>query len=189
MASVTLRERLRQVDAGSPAEMDALAKSVTEEARQETREAVKFWLSGGPELSQKAMSLLGRLDDLAIVPLAETSGLHDVRQDAWLLRTIGEVETELRSRVVARVARMLDDPRRIPLRSYPRPSPEKAPMRRICDEAFLLMRRLMDPSEGQEQYERYAGSFLGMPERERDQQIRKAKEARVWKHMLEEAEE
>lgn len=178
--------RLTRTDVTKESEISGLAKDVENSARQPVREAVELWKKGD-EIGVKAMELLSRLDELAIVPLLELSETFPPAQQVWALRTVAANAMLFRSRVAQAIDRLLDDRRPVPLPPSRRPVEEPPPPRRICDEAYLAMRRMLNPSEDRERYILNSDVFRHLPENERDEEIQKARSGGIWAEWIDEA--
>ena len=92
----------------------------------------------------------GELDELPIVPLLAAEGEFPPERQMWRMQSIVVRERELRERIEAELQRMLDDKRPV---SIPvtggREEERRPPPRRVCDEAYMQLRLLVnaDPDE------------------------------------------
>ena len=185
MPAERLSEVLNRIDARRTSDLDALAARLLEESRSQAREAVRIWRSPDKAMSDRAQVVLSELSEVSLVPLLETAGTNTPAQDVWLLQHLGMVEIDLRKKVAARVNKLLDDRRPLPPAAARGARPEGGgTMRRVCDEAFGLMRRYSNPSESTEQYHLALDQFLSLPEKERDATIQKARRSRLWQQWL-----
>lgn len=178
--------RLNAIDPTQEAQISGLAKEVENSARQPVREAVEVWKLGG-DRGAKAIELLSRLDELSIVPLLEAPGPLPPEQQVWALRTVTANLILFHNRAAQMVEGLLDDRRPVPMPPSRRPIEEPPPPRRICDEAYLAMRRLLNPAENREQYTLNADAFRHLTEAERDAEIQKARGMGVWTEWIGEA--
>ena len=61
---------------------------------------------------------------------------------------------------------------------------EEAPAaRRVCDEAYLQLRRLLNPRESVERYHLNASAFLQLSTEEKENEIRKARKSRMFSEL------
>jgi len=165
----------------------ALAREVVDDARAPVRAAVEQWVTN-PAQAAKARTVLGELEELAFVPLTERGDPADPRQRVWLLRTAGRSHSEFRAKLVAMITRMLEDRRR----PAPRPSSETKPeestapsaIPRVCDEAYLAHRQLLNFAESTEDYAATENAFLALPEAKRDEEIQRLKQSRTWRNLV-----
>ena len=183
MTGDELTGALRRLDSHDRAGIDRLASAVMEQVRSPLRSVVELALSSDKDLSGKARSLLSEVDDLAIVPLLDTAEPDDPFLRVWQMNTLMSAHLELRDKVVVKLDLMLADKTSIPWRTIepfeglPKPS-------RVCDEAYLVMRRLLNAREEKMQFLRESEAFLSLSDKEKDAEILKAKKSRVWTNLL-----
>jgi hypothetical protein len=153
--------------------LNALARQMLDDARDSVRATVELWATN-PAQSQKAQTILTALEELAFVPLTERGDPADARQRVWLLRTADHSHLEFN--------RMLDDRRR------PAPRPMSGPkleeggaIPRVCDEAYLAHRRLLNFAETSDQFASSENAFLAMPEAKRDEEIKHLRQSNTWR--------
>ena len=160
----------------------ALAKQIMDDARESVRAAVEIWAGANPEMEQKAAAVLSALDELAFVPMTERGDPADPRHRAWFLRITGNSHMGLRAKVIALINRMLEDRRRPPARPVAGPPMEEnPPIPRVCDEAYLVHRQLLNFAESREQYYINARAFLALPDDQKDEEIQNLKKTNTWK--------
>lgn len=174
-------ERFSRLSASDSVGLTALARQVTDDAREPLRTAVDVWTRGDPGQAQKAASILAEVDELAFVPLTERGDPTDAAHRVWLLRMAGMSQMDLRAKFIALINRMLDDRRLPPAKPIPGPPREEnPPMPRVCDEAYLAHRQLLNFAESREQYYLNAREFLALPEAQRDEEIRNLRRTNTW---------
>jgi len=163
----------------------ALAKQVMDDAREAARAAVEAWLTANnPGQEQKAASILSALEELAFVPLTEKGDPPDPQRRVWFLRMAGSSYLEPRAKIIAAINRMLDDKRKPPTRPGAGPPlEENPPIPRVCDEAYLAHRQLLNFAESREQYYQNAHAFLALPEDQKDAEIQNLKKSNTWKRL------
>ena len=181
-------EQLKKLEAHQQAEMDALSEKVAKEMRAPVRSAMTAWLDADPKLSANATAFLSNLEELAIVPLLDAPDTAPTAKRVWMMRTVAAAELELREKVVARIEKMLDDKTPVPLPKPIGPVEEKPLPRRVCDEAYMQLRMLLNTTEERGTYFLNCNGFLNLTEQERDDEIRKAKQSRMWTKFVEEFE-
>lgn len=98
---------------------------------------------------------------------------------SWSLTQQVEIELHLRGQLVHRLIEALGDKREV---MQPRTIPQEIPPPplRVCDEAYLGLRRLLHPEEDQVGFSVDADGYLAMPFDVRDQAIAKALAAKTW---------
>lgn len=181
-----LTQELREIEHKDRAELDSLARAVEEKTREMVREAVKIWLGAGPETKRARMValLLAELQDLSIVPLIEVKNPPTNLQRVWRMNQVVEAQLELRKDIVAMLDRMLDDKTIINYPADEGPIEEEPPDERICDAAYIQMRRLIYFGESPEEYQLNTSLFLDLEFEERDQEINKYRESETWTQLF-----
>ena len=161
--------------------LNALARQMLDDARDSVRAAVELWATNSAQ-AQKAQTILTALEELAFVPLTERGDPADARQRVWLLRTADHSHMEFRAKLIAMINRMLDDRRRPAPRPMPGPKLEEGgTIPRVCDEAYLAHRRLLNFAETPDQFTASENAFLGMPEAKRDEEIKHLRQSNTWR--------
>jgi len=184
-SEIPLVERLRRIELGNDPEMEALAQAVRSDASARVREVIAVWRGPDRELAAKAKLLLGRINELALPLLLEVAGTNPPADDAWLLRTSAAAAEALHQKVAVRLNQLLQDKRAIPpAEVHGLKEEETPPPRRICDEAYLLARRLLNPNESVQAYNDHANQFLNLPVKEKSAQILSTRRSRSWRKWL-----
>jgi len=179
MTSEEVVAALRSADASQDDVLDKLSRKLTEQAREPVRAVVELASEGDPKTFSKAAQVLSGIGDLAVVPLLEGPDPKAVPVKLWTIRTALTAHLEERHKIVARLDAMLADKTVIhwstvgPTERAPQPS-------RVCDEAYLLMRKLLNVGEGRTASVNERSAFLGLSDQAKDAEIAKAKHSRVW---------
>lgn len=160
--------RLRPIDFGGA---ETLARDLALEAREPFSAFPKLLKTGDATVTRKVDAVLGRLGELAIMPrITAAEGLEGDARMRLLLEAYRGFR-ELEERVTERLRAALLDRAAIPPGPDYGPVEVKVPTRRVCDEAYLLLRRLGNPDEPEEDYRRAALRFARLEEIERDRLI------------------
>ncbi len=168
--------RLRRLDAeGSPDEALALAAAILADAWKGARAAVEVWRGPEAKAAHNALVVLSQLGELAVAPLIEASSPRTGRERIWLLRTIAEAGIGLRAKIIARVEAALDDRELVHPPKPVGPCEEPPRPHRVCDEAYVQLRRLVGPAESEEDAVIQAWLFLKLDEAAKDAEIAKAR--------------
>jgi len=133
--------------------------------------------------SRKAAGVLLQLGPVAFDDLAKSVKKDDPSQAVWDAQVLGDMVLESRTQLVAVLDGMMDDTRDHPMPDYPGLE-EKHPPRRVCDEAYLLERRLLNTVEPEDLGYSNGRAFLALPIAQRDAEIANAKRARVFTNFL-----
>jgi hypothetical protein len=180
MTREKLLEQLRALD---QAKVDALGPSLATTARAAPRSAVELYLGADEDAADKAQRLLIGLDDLAIVPLVEAANPPSAQQRLWMVARSVAAELALRQKVIGKLDKLLDDKSPLPVQTRG-PTEQKPPERRVCDQAYLLMRQIVHFGESPEDASVQAQLFLNAPPDFRDEQIRKARASATWNRAI-----
>jgi hypothetical protein len=166
-------------DAGDDnSRIEALANSLRASSSATPKAAIELLLGPDEMAASRARLLLVFLGDLAILPLLDAKPSLP-QQRAALIEQAVDAEVALRRKVIARIDALLDDRTPIPV---PRsgPAEQKPPPRRVCDEAYLLMRQMVHFGEPAVDADVQAKIFLNAPDDMKDPIIKKARASGVW---------
>lgn len=168
-----------------PPDDDAFVEAQVNEALLSGRVAVRMWARGNPELAFNSLSYLSNIRELAITPVLEGPLRDDPTAAVRALHLVTDAELQLRQRVLKHVDGLLDDKRQIPPRPFIGPSPESPYLpRRVCDEAYVAMRRLIYFGEPEINRQIEADQFFAVSERKRDEAIAFARQSGSWRRAV-----
>lgn len=159
-----------------------LGEALRERQRSPVRAAVRLWTGPDPALSDRAMAFLLTLEDLAIAPLLEARP-PTANDRVWALTMAVDAESALRRRLIAAIDVALDDKTPVVVAVH-HPVEEVPPPRRVCDEAFLLMRSVVQLGEDLIDSQAEGGMFLALTDAEKDAVIARARASSVWRCVL-----
>ncbi len=169
MTAEEFSKRLSESEPDSP-QAAALARDLVDEARYPALFVVQHYLSSTEESDQlKAKNFLAGLRELALQPLSETENIGNIDTQLWVMRTLIAESVALRNRVAVVLKDLLPNfdvatPPPVNL------SPSNPPDTRVCDLAFVLLRRVLHlPPEP---------AFLEMPSTERTRRIEEFQKSR-----------
>jgi hypothetical protein len=185
MAETNVTRSLAALGPNDDKGFTALARSIAAKSDGDVRELISV-LHGKDEIeARKAAAVLLELRLLAFAALADSVKKDDPSQAVWDAQVLGDILLDSRGRLVAVLDSMLDDRRDHPMPEF-KGLEEKHPPRRVCDEAYLLERRLLFSNEAEDQAYANARAFLALPPAERDKEIAKARATRTFKNFAEE---
>jgi hypothetical protein len=169
-------------------ETENVAAKLLAEARQDPRAVVEFCLSSNQALASAAQNLLLNLEETIIVPAIEAKPVK--RDDGvWLAQVAVEAELGLRKRLAAHLKSLLDDKTLLPPRQKGRHVEQSEPPVRVCDQAYLELRRILNLGESRRSQILEAGRYLELTFDERDPHIQRLKRTQQWSNLLEEGEQ
>ena len=175
MKQAELKAALEDPAMKEPDAMKKLVDGTLLEGRKTGQEAVALWHAGYDATAARAQELLGQIEELALDALLGAPDSIDVTKLVWLMRTLTDIEVEVRKRVILKLMPLLD--RKLPVPPLPvvEEIEEPVPEVRVCDEAYMLLRRLVQTAESAESYYLNIRTFGNLPESERDTEIQKAR--------------
>lgn len=188
MTPEALRAALDQLDSRRAVDEVRFGEDRLREVAELPRAAVALAGDADPARAAKARSLVARLGEFAAGALLEVERSAGPQDDVWRLATATAGVVELRGRVAARLAQALDDRRPVPLVPDVFPSEEKPAPRRVCDEAYLLLRELSSVGESRGALVLKARAFLRRPDPDRDAEIARARSGLPFTRLFEDAD-
>jgi hypothetical protein len=165
------------------AQIDAFGTLLAQQARSDADSAVSLFLNADPDLAEQAQILLPSLEETAVVALVAKSGLTSATQRVWMLKQAVKAELALRRKVMARLDTLLDDREVLPQRLVG-PIEQMPPERRVCDQAYLLMRKLVHWGELLLDASVEENQFLNLPDDLKDARIIEARTSGIWNRAL-----
>lgn len=188
---MTREELLEQMAPHNADEMHDLTPTFVEAARGMPRATVEIYLGADDSASIKASSLLMGLEELAIVPIVETETPQSIDNRVWLAGVAVNAEVALRAKLTTHLEKLLDDKSLLSSKSQGSPVEGGGYLRRkrICDEAYLLMRRLRHPElahpdNPDDPEALHQDLFLKFPSDVKDQEIERARKSGDWTRRL-----
>ena len=138
---------------------------------------------------EDASELLNELGDIAIIPLLEAGPDLIEIQRANLILMTGNAQIEVRKKIVTSIVPLLEDKEKIPYEISLDNVEEEPPIRRVCDEAYLQLRRLLNTTESEESYLINKSIYLHLDFNERDKEIADTKASGKWDRWFNESDE
>jgi hypothetical protein len=189
MTSDQLLDLLKQLDPAQGDELQRLSVAVRNQSRELIRTLIRAWAGSDEKLSVNARAVLAECEELPLAPLLEARDALGVEGRVWRVRTAVETELQLRERTVRRLDPGFDDRTLVPMPPLPGGMEEPVIPRRVCDETYLLLRRMLNPQERPLAYTMNSRAFLALEEKERDREIENARKRGVWSKLVEDIDE
>ena len=95
-----------------------------------------------------------------------------------------DLQLSLRRRIVAELDPLLTDREIVPEPAVPIPTEEEPLPCRVCDEAYLALRKLLAHDEDEMTQELNANEFLAQGDEAKDAEISRARESGTWTNWL-----
>jgi hypothetical protein len=189
MTSDQLLDRLKKLDPDQGDELERLSVAVRNQSRELIRTLIRAWAGSDVKLAQSARAVLAQCEELPLAPLLDARDALGAEGRVWRVRTAVESELQLRDRTARRLDPGYDDRTPVPMPKLPGGMEEPVMPRRICDETYLLLRRMLNPQEKALAYTMNSRAFLALAEKERDREIENARKRGIWSKLVEDIEE
>ena len=178
-------KRLAVTKAEALDQLDALSREIMIEAVKPLRDVAAVWASGSGDGREKAAAVLQAAGEYAIRPWLAAFGDVPAGRRLEGAEPVLELYHAAQERVIRVLRPMLDDTTPIPPPTFVDMSEEKRPATRVCDEAYLLLRRLLKTDEEQDVRTLVEHVYLHLPSAKRDVEIRRYREKCEWSPLAE----
>jgi hypothetical protein len=185
METKTLESQLKEIKLSDNKKLDSLSKAISEESLKDANELVRILHSGKEDESKKASMVLMSIGDLAVNPMLESLDTKNADNYAWEMDVILSQYLQNRNRIKIVLNSMLLDKRQLK-GPYLQGFVEETPVpRRVCDEAYIMLRRLTAFKENEEDLMMSEKVFLDMTDDLKDKEIDRIKSSKEWISLLE----
>jgi len=160
--------------------LEALTEKVVLKAREEIRNLINIMHLGNKIEADKASSVLLDLGDLVLNPMLDSLDSDNAENYIWEMETVVSLQLLNRSKIAKVFNDMLLDERTLKKPDFFGAVEEEYIIRRVCDEAYLMMRRLLALEEDEEEQFINKDVFLNMSDEEKDNEISRVKSTKKW---------
>lgn len=181
MAQTPVDKQIAQLP--SAEQSSALASKLLREARAPASSVVGVWLGGDPASREKARAVLNDMEEAALNPLLNVKPQLVPEDQVWRMTMVVETVSDLRRSAAAMLAQQLSNKQPAPV-PMPEAVEEREPPRRVCDEAYLLMSRLVAANPQSEDFVLHMRQFVQLPEARRDAEIQRARQSAAWRSLI-----
>ena len=182
-----IEKAIKKLDIQNDKELTRIAQSIMEESWRDPRRVVNILHYANKIESKKAALILLSIDELAMTPLLDTIEKKSTEKYVWDMDTVVSIQLRKRSQILKILDDMLLDMRYVDEPEEPIEIEDTAPSRRVCDEAYIIARRLFAYEENEEDLSANIELFLDMSDEDRDIEIDRFKKTRKWTSLLEKA--
>jgi len=185
METKTLESQLKEIKLSDNKKLDSLSKAIYEESLKDANELVRILHSGKEDESKKASMVLMSIGDLAVTPMLESLDTKNADNYTWEMDVILSQYLQNRNRITIVLNSMLLDKRQLKgpdLQGFVEETPVP---RRVCDEAYIMLRRLTAFKENEEDLMMNEKVFLDMTDDLKDKEIDRIKSSKEWISLLE----
>lgn len=192
MDEKNISSRLRDIKIMENNKLDSLSTEIKTRSRKDTYELIQILHSEKDEDIKKASMVLMAIGDLAITPLLESLDSNNADNYVWETDLALSLHLQNRNKISKNINSMLLDKRLLKDPELNGIVEEKPISRRVCDEAYLMLRKLLSYKEDEESLMTNERLFLRMTNEEKDKEIDRLKSSKEWislsEHFLEEGE-
>jgi hypothetical protein len=185
MESKTLESQIKEIKITDNKKLDSLSKAITEESRKDANELVKILHSDNAEEVKKASMILLSIGDLAVTPMLDSLDPKNADNYTWEMDVVLSLYLQSRNKITTVLNSMLLDKRQLKEPDLQGAVEEIPASRRVCDEAYLMLRRLTAFKENEEDLMMNEKMFLDMTDDQRDKEIGRIKSSKEWISLLE----
>lgn len=180
MENENLSSRLRQIKLMEIEKLDSLSNEIVIKSREDSKQLIKLLHSENKEEVKKAAMVLQSIGDLAITPLMDSLDRNNPDNYAWEMELILSLHLKNRSKIIKELNSMFLDTRLLKGPELIGVVEEKPVPRRVCDEAYLMLRKLLALEEDEESLMTNERLFLDMTLKEKDEEIQRLKSSGEW---------
>lgn len=180
---------IQNLDFKRPKDFEALAKEISSRSREEVDLVVELWIENYQNLGDKAAALLVDLHDVAIESLIDAGAPPLAMQRTQGIAIMVNGQIYWRERTVTYLVKLLDDKEVLPDVATSKQIEGERPVRRVCDEAYLQLRRLLNTTESEDAYLQNASIYLHLDFDERDEEIATVLASGKWDRWFDESAE
>jgi len=180
MDNENISSRLRQIKPLEIEKLDSLSNEIVINSREDSKQLVKILHSENKDEVKKASMVLQSMGDLAITPLMDSLDRNNPDNYAWEMDIILSLQLKNRTKIIKEINSMLLDTRTLKGPDLKGVVEEKPVQRRICDQAYLMLRKLLALQEDEESLMTNERLFLDMMVKQRDEEIQRLKTSGEW---------
>lgn len=178
MIEKTVTQRIGETQAGDVKQVEALVDSIRAKAYAQAQEVVRLAHTDSVDLQATASAVLMKLGALSIEPLLEAQREASAEDCVWDLKTAARAHLENRKALTLILEKRLGDKRPVQFGDPLTVRDEEPAPKRVCDEAYLVLRQLLSFKETAADLNRQEALYLDLSDSQRDAEIAKWLEAR-----------
>ena len=174
-------EQIQALNTEDQLAVERLVETMRNESKKTPEAVISLWTTGSAEDVEKAITIMLKLEDLVLTPLLDNFDNCNPQQRLQSISLAVDTQLSIRKIIVQKLNQLLDDVRLITIEEIPRFVEEEAPIpMRICDEAYLLMRRLLKIDEKEVDFAMNSSEFIELPTDMRNVEIQRARNSEAW---------
>jgi len=180
MEEKNLVSRLSEIKIMENAKLDSLSEEIKTRSQKDVFELIKILRSGKEEDSKKASMVLISIGNLSITPLIESLDSNNADNYVWETDIALSLHLQNRNKLSKIINSMFLDKRLLKGPELKGVVEEKPIPRRVCDEAYLMLRKLLAYKEDEEALMTNERMFLSLSNEEKDKEIDRLKSSEEW---------
>jgi hypothetical protein len=169
MTREIFEQRLATLSFRQESKMTALVEEYRKDLAEVHAAAVRYAQAGGT-VGLRAHSVVGQLDETAVEAVAQAIAAQKPIPDTSLVFDLADGVTAAETVVTGYLKAALGDTRVVPQPPEMAAMEEVPPPHRVCDEAYVGLRRLLHP-ESYVQYLVETRHFVSLPDKEKNSEI------------------
>jgi len=172
--------KLKELDSEDDEGLEKLANDLIERSMADSRTIINSLHSDDEDESSKSKAVLQSTGEIMLIPLLHSLS-PDVPEDyVWDMVTIVDMQMENRVRIAKALEAMLDDKRDLKMPVQDPGVEEMHIPRRVCDEAYRMLRQLLALEEGEMEQLFNIDAFLNLSNKEKDTEINRIRTSKKW---------
>ncbi len=174
----------RQVaELASPGLAEALGAKLLGQSRAPGAAVAAVWETGDPAVRKNARTVLNEMEEGALNPLLKAREGLDPAEQIWRMTMVVETIDHLRKSAAVMLDRQLGNKQPAPLPSMVGAEGHDPP-RRVCDEAYVQMSRLIAADPQSQAFILRTNQFRHLPDAAKDAEIQRARQSAAWQSLL-----
>jgi hypothetical protein len=177
--------RLKAMSRDKRDRLDAFTHEIRQRSLGQVTDLIQIWMTGDTNMVWKSAYILARLGSVVIDPLLETGTPRDPQRHAWRMKRLTRLQLERRDAIIDEFFKQLDNQTLIPSPVVTTHVEDPVVDQRICDLAYLQLRRLLNTAETLDEQLETAHIYNRLEPEQRDQMINAFKKQGVWMNLIE----
>lgn len=178
---------IKNLDMENDQQVDSLVQEIKDQSLKNPRMLVELLHDGNEEDSRKAAMVILALGDLSTTPLLDSMNPDSPEEFVWDMQTVVSNQLANRNLIVKKLEEMLLDTRQLKLPEPPPHIEERPVPKRVCDEAYLMLRKILALDESEEVFFLNKRAFLEMSDEDRSAEIERARKTKKWISLMDQA--
>ena len=137
----------------------------------------------------RARAIILAMGDVSFGPLMESPPPQDPGHLVWDMQTAAEIHLSNQSKLTKRLIALLEDKRPVPIPPIPPEVEEKPIPHRVCDDAYLILRKMQSDESEEEFMENNEVFIRDMTDEQRDGAIDEFRKTKKWSSLIQKMRE